>query len=164
MKNEQKDNIPLLSLLGDAVELIEQYKLTQFKGFPNKITNKEDLQKDNAVSRLVYHFLYTGEGMGFFEVTSDKNAEEPWDEKWKDISVSLTKEGLEFAQLRNLIFDDGEKEQILTTEEREWLVKHLKKIDKENYKEYSILHEYHMFASFQYQYFSYILRISHCFL
>lgn len=134
MENEKSDYVGLNSLIDDSKKTIIKYGLSSLKGFPNDVTNPA------AVGRLVYHFLATGTKMGMFNVKSKrKHSKDVWKELWEDIEVSLTKEGLEFARLKNQIFDEGKKEQILTEEEKNWLVGYLKQIDKQGYREYSIL-------------------------
>ncbi len=121
--------------LVSIVQIIKDNELTSLKGFP-------DLEKDRDGNRLVNHFLKTATNMGLFEVKPlSGKIKNVWTEKWDNIFVSLTKEGLEFARLRNTVFDDHKKEQVLTPEEKEWLVDYLKQIDRSGYKEYSVLKE-----------------------
>lgn len=146
IKKENLEYVVLNSLIEDAVELIEKYELSRFKGFPNQIKKPNNLQRDNAVCRLVYHFLRTAIDMGFFEENPvDTKVQDVWGEPWEKIEITLTKEGLEFAQLRNLIFDENKNEQILCPEEKEWLIDYLKEIDKQGYREYSVLKEVYDF-------------------
>lgn len=141
IKKENSEHIVLSSLIEDAVKLIKKYKLSRFKGFPNEIKKPNNLRKDNAVGRLIHHFLGTSIDMGFFKLEHDEGLGGPWEE----IEITLTKEGLEFAQLRNPVFDDHKEEQILSPEEKNWLVDYLKEIDKQGYKEYSTLKEVYDF-------------------
>jgi len=146
IKKENLDYVPLLSLIEDSVKVIKKYGLTELKGFPNKIKEPDNLQKDNAVGRLVHHFLRTAVKMGFFEVRPlNSKVKDIWKEDWDKIEITLTKEGLEFAQLKNFIFDENKKEQILTPEERDWLLNYLKKIDRQGYREYHVLKEVYNF-------------------
>ncbi len=127
--------ITLDSLMKDAIKTIEVEKLSQLKGFPN-------LKKDWSGKRLVDHFLKTFTKMGFFSVEPiEDNTIDVWKESWNKIKISLTKEGLEFAQIRNPVFDDKKNEQILSYEEKKWLIDYLKIIDGQGYKEFSILME-----------------------
>ena len=140
MEKENSDHIGLNSLVDDCKKTITKNGLSTLKGFPN------DVKKEAAVGRLVYHFLATATKMGLFEVKAKrKHSKDVWKEYWEDIEVSLTKEGLEFARLKNQIFDEGKKEQILSEEEKNWLVSYLKQIDKQGYREYSILKEVYDF-------------------
>ena len=135
MHYENSDYINLKDLMEDSIELIKKYKLSNLKGFPN-------LDKDPKGSRLVYHFLGTFVKMGLVEIKAiNSKAKDVWKEKWNKIKVALTKEGLEFARLSNPLFDEGKEEQVLSSNEIQWLINYLKKIDKENYKEYSVLKE-----------------------
>lgn len=139
MKNENSDSVLLNSLLTDAIEIIHKNNFSSLKGFPN-------LEKDEEGGRLVHHFLRTFNKMGLVYVEpTDKGIKDVWKEKWDKIRISLTKEGLEFAQIKNNIFDMGKTEQILTEEEKEWLIDYYKKISKEGYNEYYVLKEVYDF-------------------
>lgn len=141
LNKEKTDYIMLDELMFSAIENIEKFGLSQLKGFPN-------LRKDYNGDRLVNHFLKTFNKMGLFDVKTDNNENvDIWKEEWKKIFVTLTKEGLEFAQLKNPVFDGGKHEQILNTEEKEWMISHLKKIDEQGYKEYSTLKEIYDFLN-----------------
>jgi len=142
MHHEKKDDVDVLSLIQESVRLIEKHNFYDLKGFPSKIKEEENLQKDPAVSRLVHHFLATATKMGFFEVVSHTSiGEHVWQYKWKDVRLTLTKEGLQFARLNNPVFDEGKRKQVLSSEEKAWLVNYLKKIDRQGYKEYSVIKE-----------------------
>ncbi len=146
IKKENSEYIVLNSLIEDAVDIIEKYNLSRFKGFPNRIKEPKNLPKDNAVNRLVNHLLRTAVDMGLFKVehvTDDGSY--VWDKSWREIKITLTKDGLEFARLKNPVFDEGKTEQVLNPEEKEWLISYLKKIDKQGYKEYSTLKEVYEF-------------------
>lgn len=135
MQNENKsDSIILKDLIEKSKQVFQVRELTKFRGFPNNI------EKENAVGRLVYHFLQTFQYMGLLSVTAkDKSVDDVWGELWTDIEISLTKQGLEFAQIKNKVFDENEPVQVLTVEEKEWLLDYLKAIDKKGYKEFSML-------------------------
>jgi len=135
--NEKKvKSIALQTLVDKTSEVIKVNDLSKFRGFP------KDPEKSNSIGRLVYHFIQTFTDMGFFIINTKKETKNKiWDEPWDNIEITLTKEGLKFAQLNNNIFDNGESSQILTTGEKQWLIDYLKKIDEEGYKEYSILKE-----------------------
>jgi ribosomal protein L37E len=139
LHNENLDTILLSNLMSDSIDLISKYDLSPLKGFPN-------LEKDKEGGRLVHHFLRTFVNMGLIKAEPiEKGIDNIWKEKWDKIKISLTKEGLEFAQLKNNVFDNGKIEQILTTEEKEWLIDYYKKIDNEGYKEYSVLKQVYEF-------------------
>lgn len=133
MQKENSKSILLSDLMSESIGLIREHNLSHLKGFPN-------LEKDKEGGRLVHHFLRTFVNMGLVNAEPiEKDIEDVWKEKWDKIKVSLTKEGLEFAQIKNRVFDEGRAEQILTLEEKDWLIDHLNQIDKEGYREYSIL-------------------------
>ncbi len=139
MHESGADYIKLDELMIDSIRLIKNHKLSSLKGFPN-------LQNDSEGGRLVNHFLRTFNKMGLVKVKSiDSTTNDVWKEKWNKIEVALTKEGLEFARLSNPLFDEGKEEQILSSEEKQWILNHLKRIDREGYKEYSILSEVYEF-------------------
>lgn len=135
--NEKKvEYIKLEELIEKAKMVIVQNNLSELKGFPNNIATKP-----SSISRLVYHFLLVFASMGLFETKQAKESEKNmWNDAWENILVRPTKEGLEFARLKNKIFDDKDYEnQILSEEEKNWLIKYLQEIDKKGYKEYSFL-------------------------
>jgi len=135
LSEKKTEAVVLKEFMVNIVQIIRDNELTSLKGFP-------DLEKDRDGNRLVNHFLKTATNMGLFEVKPvSGKVKDVWTEKWNNIFVSLTKEGLEFARLRNTVFDDHKNEQVLTSEEKEWLVDYLKQIDHSGYKEYSVLKE-----------------------
>jgi len=141
MLDKEKTKIVTLdALINKTSEETQKYSLSKLRGFPNDPNNK------NSIGRLVYHFIRTFTEMGFFTVKpKEETKNNVWDEPWVNIEITLTKEGLEFAKLKNKIFDNGDfsqasiEFQILTKEEKQWLTCYLKKIDEKEYKEYSIL-------------------------
>lgn len=136
--NEKSDFVNLKSLIEDAKISISINDLSKFKGFPKDIP--KDIKNNSSIGRLVYHFLITGIKMGLFDAkTTVKNSLDVWKESWDNIEISLTQEGLEFSRLKNYIFDEGKVEQILTSEEKNWIVNYLIQIDKKGYREYSVL-------------------------
>lgn len=139
MHRKKSESVQLNALMENALGLIAQYNLSQLKGFPN-------LGKDRKGGRLVYHFLRTFAKMGLVHAESDgMKGEEIWKQDWSKIKVALTKQGLEFAQINNAVFDKGKKVQILTPEEKNWMADHLKQIDRQGYREYSVLKEVYNF-------------------
>lgn len=139
LAEQKKEHILLKDLMESVVRTIKEEGLSQFKGFPN-------LEKDRKGTRLVNHFLQTFVKMGLVEVRpTSKSAKNIWSENWDKIEITLTGEGLEFSRLRNTIFDEGKVDQILTPEEKNWLVGYLKRVDKDGYKEYSVLKEVYGF-------------------
>ena len=133
MHKEKKDSIFLNELIEETINLIAKHHFSQLKGFPN-------LDKDRKGERLVHHFLRTFVNMGLIDANIDgRRGNEVWKKNWTKVKISLTKQGLEFARIKNSVFDEGKKEQVLSLEEKNWLVDYLKNIDKDGYKEYSIL-------------------------
>lgn len=139
MYKEKKDYIILNELMDDAINIIKTNGLTKFKGFPN-------LNKDRKGERLVEHFLKTFVKMGLIQFEPvEKNGLDIWKANWDKIQVIPTKECVEFAQIKNKLFDEKQIEQILNLEEKDWLLNYLKKIDEKGYKEYSTLKEVYLF-------------------
>src|SRR3989344_674227 len=127
--------IPLDDVIETSKLVITQNKLGDLKGFPNP-------KKESSIGRLVYHFISGFHKMGLFEVKLEgkPEAENIWKEDWKKILIRPTREGLQFARLKNKVFDEKKyNSQVLTAEEKEWLVRYLQKIDKEGFKEYTVL-------------------------
>ena len=139
LSEKRTEAVVLKEFMANVVQIITDNELMTLKGFP-------DLKKDRDGNRLVNHFLRTATNMGLFEVKPvSGKVKDVWTEKWDKIFVSLTKEGLEFARLKNTVFDDHKNEQVLTSEEKDWLVDYLKQIDRSGYKEYSVLKEVYNF-------------------
>jgi len=59
----------------------------------------------------------------------DSNVKDIWKEDWEKIRVSLSNKGLEFAQLKNNVLDEGDIKQISNVEEKKWILNYLKEID-----------------------------------
>jgi len=134
MLNEKKVKFIILNdLIKKTSDVFQINNLSKLRGFPN------EPRSASSMGRLVYHFIKTFNQMGFFEVKSkEKSDGEVWNEPWTNIEITLTKEGLEFSKLRSKVFDEQEPNQILTLEEKKWLLGYLKSIDKD-YKEFSML-------------------------
>jgi len=139
LHEEKSETVLLSSLMRDVIKTIKDAGYSKMKGFPN-------LDKDSKGDRLVNHFLRTFANMGLvFVKPLDPNVKDVWKENWEKIRISLTKKGLEFSRIKNPVFDENEKEQILSNEEKDWLIQYLKKIDDIGYKEYSVLNEVYHF-------------------
>lgn len=141
-----KDNgafYELADLIEIAKSCIQSDHLYRLKGFPN------DIKSESSMGRLVQHFVKSFWKMGLFEVkhVSGKNEKKDiWNEPWNKIMIRPTQEGLEFSRLKNKVFDDHDYEnQILTAEEKEWLMNYLKKLDSAGFKEYTTLKEVYSF-------------------
>ena len=141
MYEKKVEFVSLHELVENAKVIISKRGLNKMKGFPN------DIKAESSVSRLVNHFLVEFYNMGFFEVQSKSPIKKKniWNESWENILVRPTREGLEFAKLKNKIFDEKadpiKDNQVLTSEERQWLINYLKDIEKFNFKEYTLLKE-----------------------
>jgi len=123
--------VNLQDLVDKSKSTFDRAGLKRYRGFPSS-------GKESAVGRLVWHFITPAHEMGLVRI---EGASEIPVRGWGRVQISPTKEGLEFAKLRNLIFDEGSTKQLLSDAEREWILGYLKKIDGEGYKEYSFLRE-----------------------
>ena len=139
LHEEETETILLSSLMSDVIKTIEESGLSKMKGFPN-------LNKDPKGERLVNHFLRTFTKMGLtFVKPLNPDVKDIWKENWEKIRVTLSIKGLEFAQMKNPVFDEQKTEQILSKEEKKWIIDYLKEIDEVGYREYSILKEVYNF-------------------
>lgn|GEM_PF-1377442 len=123
--------VNLQELVDRSREIFKTAGLARYRGFPSS-------NKDSAVGRLVWHFITPAHEMGLVRI---EGAKEIPARGWGKVMISPTKEGLEFAGLKNHIFDERGTKQVLSDAEREWMLGHLKKMDAEGYKEYSFLLE-----------------------
>jgi len=140
LQKTKTESITLDELTHTTSEMIKESGLNKFRGFPN------NPDKESSIGRLVYHFIKTFAKMGLLNAYSDgRSGESIWKQNWSNIEVSLTKEGLEFAKLKNKLYDNHEPNQILTAEEKKWLIDFLKKIDKMGYREYTLLKDIYTF-------------------
>lgn len=142
--SQQRESVTLKDLVEATKSAIRWRKLDAFKGFP------KDLESESAIGRLVHHFIGGYYNLGLFEVNflGKEKKGNVWLEKWENIQIRPTKEGLEFAKLRNRLFDDrdyGKGDQILTSEEKKWLIDYLQKLDAKGFKEYSWLRDVYLF-------------------
>jgi hypothetical protein len=114
---------------------INNKKLSKYRGFPLR-------KKDSATGRFVWHFLIPAQEMGLIKITKSSLDYEgmPYSPNdWNKVYITITREGLEFARLKNPLFDGGDMEQILGKDEREWTINFLKEIDRKGFKEYTLL-------------------------
>jgi ribosomal protein L37E len=141
LQSESNQNsVPVSVLMEKTAEQIKVHGLSHFRGFPN------DPDRENSIGRLYHHFIKTFCNMGLISLKlKEDNGNSVWDEDWQNVEISLTKEGLEFAQLKNLILDDGQESQILSPDEKKWLLSYLIHLDKKDYKEYSMLKQVYEF-------------------
>jgi len=123
--------INLQELVDRSKNIFKSAGLGRYRGFPSS-------NKESAIGRLVWHFITPAHEMGLVKI---EGAEEIPIHGWGKVRISPTSEGLEFAKLKNPVFDEGSTEQVLSVPEREWVISYLKKIDEGGYKEFSFLRE-----------------------
>jgi len=129
--NENKGKpVRYQDLVDECISAFSRAGLGNYRGFPKKTS-------DSARGRLAWHLIWPYYEMGLIKVDEDKS----------DQFVTITREGLEFAKLRSPLLDNSKRQQALSTEERRWLLTHLRKIDKLGYKEFTILNELTEFLS-----------------
>jgi hypothetical protein len=131
MEENGEKAVDLDDLVGKSIEAVTAAGLLHYRGFPKKV------EKESAVGRLVWHFITPAHEMGMIGIEGE-DTEIPVKD-WKGTNVFLTRQGQEFARLENLILDKDGKEQVLSDAERAWMVKYLKKIDNEGFREYTLL-------------------------
>ncbi len=132
--------IRLDNFIDQCIDVISKTKISGkrlggFRGFPSR-------SKDSAIGRFVWHFLTPTFEMGLITIQSEEHviAMIPHSQNdWSKVAVSLTQEGYYFASLQNPVFDNMSKNQILSQEEKKWLINYLIKINQDGFNEYSIL-------------------------
>ena len=133
LHESKKESIPLNDLVKRCSEVFKIYELSSFRGFPN------DPDSESSIGRLVNHFIKTFTDMGFLKARAIISTRDSlWDEPWANIEIAITKEGLEFAKINNALLDEQKETQVLTNEEKVWLLAYLKLIDQD-YKEFTML-------------------------
>jgi hypothetical protein len=141
---EGRQHIPLDRVITTSVETFTSAGLTKLRGFP------KDPREKSSVGRLVWHFVSTFHDMGLFSIRGGiaEDGSIPWkDKEWSRVEIALTKQGYEFAKLPNAVFDRGGEDQVLTQEERTWLLGHLKQLDEAGFREYGLLSRVWKFLS-----------------
>jgi hypothetical protein len=126
----KQDKTSLQVLVDRSISAFKVAGLHKFRGFPKKY------KKESSIGRLVWHFITTAYQTGLIGIRGDAGIPA---HGWDNVFVSITKEGFEFCQLENRVLDWKAHEQVLTDAEKNWVVKYLKKIDSEGFKEYSLL-------------------------
>ena len=109
-------------LVDECVTYFSRSGLYKYRGFPKKTS-------ESARGRLETHLIMPFHEMGLMRVYGEK----------RELHVMITKGGLAFAKLQNPLLDGGNKTKLLSEEEREWLISHLKSIDKAGFKEFTML-------------------------
>lgn len=143
MLDKDVRSVKLDEFVKSCLIIFKQRNFYKIRGFPSS-------NKDTAKGRFVWHFLATAYEMGLIRVTySDLKYDGlPASlQDWDTVGIELTNQGMEFAVLPNNIFDGISEQQILTEDEKEWLISYLKKIDEDGYKEYSLLKDVYTFLS-----------------
>ncbi len=139
IQENKNQNVALADLLTRANQIIRSCGLNNLRGFPST-------QKESAIGRLSHHFIATFCDMGLIKAWGKNGAIPDWSEP-KEVTITLTREGLEFARITNPVFDGGKTEQVLGNSEREWLMQYLRKIDTAGYKELSMLKQVFTYLS-----------------
>lgn len=111
-------------LIDACITYFSRFGLYKYRGFPKKTS-------ESARTRLAAHLIMPYHEMGLIKVYGNG----------KDPDVTITKDGLDFADLRNPLLDDGDKTKSLSEEESMWIKNHLKRIDGLGYKEFSLLRD-----------------------
>lgn len=135
LKNNDVNSINLYNFVDICINLFKEHDLNIYRGFPST-------EKDTAIGRFVWHFLTAAQEMGLIIIKESKLDYDGMPSSLhdlEDVEIGITQEGLEFARLKNNILDGISNKQVLTQEEKYWMVSFLKKIDSEGYKEYSLL-------------------------
>jgi hypothetical protein len=123
-----------------CIGVFKRNELSKYRGFPSS-------DKDTAKGRFVWHFLTTAYYMGLIDITKQSEYFEGLPDTlnyWEEVSITITKQGLEFARLYSEFFDNSGK-QLLSREEKTWLISYLKDLDSKGYKEYSLLRDVYYF-------------------
>jgi len=118
-----------------SLQSFKKRNLSQYRGFPST-------EKDTARGRFVWHFLSTAYEMGLLTLSANEGSDLMMPESlndWERYHIGVSAEGLEFARIHNPLIMGNGNEQILTSDETKWMISHLKKIDSQGYREYSLL-------------------------
>jgi hypothetical protein len=140
LSESEKDCVNLRNFIFQCIEVfrrteIKNKRLGKYRGFPLR-------KKDTATGRFVWHFLAPAQEMGLIRVTKSPTGckgipTAPND--WNKVYITITQKGLEFARLRNPLFDGTSMEQVLGEDERKWIINFLKEVDEQGFGEYSLL-------------------------
>ncbi|MBN2331383.1 MAG: hypothetical protein JXC85_06215 [Candidatus Aenigmarchaeota archaeon] len=147
--NRENENEKSLTLR----ELVEICRIEFSKGNLRKLRGlPSNLSKESSIGRLVWHFIGPAREMGFIVIEGEVKGEKVdyipiSDKDWNKVRLFPTKDGAKFALLENNVFDKGSSDQVLTIEERKWLMDYLKKIEKRGHKEFTILKKVFEFLS-----------------
>ena len=155
INNAESDYVPLKEVIQKTAEAVKSAGIVRLRGFPNNTA------RESSVGRLANHFAKTFYDMGLIDLRPMNPANRSGLKIYgrgnlkiqingqkvelSALEMGLTRDGLDFARLRNGIFDDRKDSQILSKEESDWMISYLKRIAKEGYNEYPILHELYSF-------------------
>lgn len=140
LSEAKKDSVNLREFSLMCTDIFRRVKignkrLSKYRGFPLR-------KKDTAIGRFVWHFLIPAQEMGLIRIVRsslDHNGIPYSPNDWSKVDIAITREGLEFARLKNPLFDGDSVEQVFGEDERRWILNFLKKIDAEGFREYSLL-------------------------
>jgi hypothetical protein len=138
--SQREEECRLDRFVSNSITCFSKRGLEALRGFPSS-------NKSSAYGRYVLHFLNTACEMGilYYEQADQKEQMPTSLLEWDHYRIALTNEGLTFAAMDNNVFDHGSKTQVFSEGERNWLLDYLKKIESQNYREYSILREVYQF-------------------
>lgn len=119
--NEKKAPVSIEESLKTFFDATKARGLQEYKGFPKE---REQKHEGSAENRPLYSIIFPLSELGFLRI--------------EDKKIYLTKAGLDFAMLNNPKLDQN-AESFLSEEETSFITDHLKQIDKEGYKEYTLL-------------------------
>jgi len=122
VSNSGGKSIEYNRFMDKCIAVFRDVRLSRYRGFPKKAS-------DSAKQRLSMHLIWPYSQIGLIQIYGEKDTQ----------FVTITKEGLEFANLPNPLLDYGQEQQILSEEESRWLLDHLRKIDELGFKEFSTL-------------------------
>lgn len=128
-KKQGEIYINLDKVVGKAKDIFQKKGLSDYRGFP--LSNKK-----SAIRRLVWHFIVPAYRMGLIDIPQDPDSLSR--SEWEKMDVAPTEEGMEFAPLKNKLFDE-EDTQVLSGPEKEWMADYLRKMDNKGYREYRLL-------------------------
>lgn len=119
--NEKKAPVSTEEVLKIFFGATKARGLQQSKGFPKE---REQKHEGSAENRPLYSIIFPLSELGFLKI--------------EDKKICLTNAGLDLAMLNNPKLDQN-AESLLSEEETSLITSHLKQIDKEGYKEYTLL-------------------------
>ena len=150
MKQHNTSSVRLDDFIKICEDQFQKKNYHDLRGFPSS-------KKDTAWGRFVWHFLTTAYEMGLIVIKESKLDYEGMPGTlldWDKVMIAITKEGLEFAKMPNNIFDNKDKQkelttddQILTNDEKKWIISFLKRINDNGYREYNFLFDIYKFLT-----------------